>query len=179
MQFQLQDIFWAANPSLDLSVTKSDFKSNNWILCIMHMFQSVSRTCNHNIIHANMTDRECGIRCTEAEWGFHNTWIFVQISLSVCCMSFWVFFYWGAEVAFSSAFHFRMTAANELKKGSCVWPESDVLSTGKWMECYNWPAFSECKSQLVLAQPNRNAGCWPTLSPIPQILVHGHENEHF
>ena len=30
--------FTAANPSLDLSVMNSDFKCNNWILCIMHGF---------------------------------------------------------------------------------------------------------------------------------------------
>ena len=28
----------AANPSLDFSVMKSDFKCNNWIVSVMHMF---------------------------------------------------------------------------------------------------------------------------------------------
>ena len=130
MQFQLQDIFRAANPSLDLSETKSDFKSNNWILCAMHMFQSVSRTCNHNIIHANMTDRECGIRCTAAEWGFHNTWIFVQISLSVCCMSFWVFFYWGGWG--------RIFISLPLRHDSSEWTEERKLCLARKWWIQHW-----------------------------------------
>ena len=51
-----------------------------------------------------------------------------------------------AEAPFSSAVWFSVTAANELKNGSCILPGSvssgsAALSMGKWIKRYNWPTF--------------------------------------
>ena len=63
-----------------------------------------------------------------------------------------------------------MTVANELKNGSCILPESvlagsEVLSARKWFKYNDWPTSLKCQSPLAVAQPQKKASCWRTLSP--------------
>ena len=41
-----------------LKCNKSDFKHNIWILSVMHMFGWANRSCIHNNVHTDITDRE-------------------------------------------------------------------------------------------------------------------------
>ena len=108
-------------------------------------------------------------RLTENPGGrFHNTWIFVQYStLKICCR-----------------IRFSMSAANELKNGSCIFQGSvsagsEVLITGKWTIHYYWPASPKCKSQLAVAHLHENTGCWWTPSLPSDTCMQRHENHHF
>ena len=180
----------AAIPSADLSVMKSDcFKHNSQILSIMHLFWSEQNTSttlfkptwttensNQHTLHHH--------RMEYPAWRFHNTWIFVWYSSLKVCL--WVFesFYWWPRAPFSTAFHFGMTAANELKNGSCILPgsvlaESEVLSMGKWTKHYDWPASLKCKSRLAVAQPQESVICWRTLSLPLNTGTHRYEHDHF
>ena len=173
------------------------------------IFMHTPYLCEDFMIHGYLSIHHIRVRIswymdiypyTISEWGFHDTWTFIHTpyqrddfmthgylcmhsSLSICCMSFWIFLLGalGADRQCSSAFLFNTVSltANELKKGNCVPPGSDGLSIRKWTQHYDRLACSECKSWLAMAQPLGNASCWPTLSCAQGTHTHGHENEHF
>ena len=161
-----------------------DFKHNAQVL--------IGEQNIHNVIRADMSDWEFkAARSTSPYYGVPQ----VKISQYMCIcpillsesllFEFLNLFYWGPKAPFSSAFHFSLAAAHELKNQrklhfarKCL-VRNVVLSMGKWTKHYNWPASWKCKSQPAVAQPEENASCWRTLSLPSDTHMHRHENYHF
>ena len=135
--------------------------------------------------HANMNDREFKAAYITSPY-YWVPWEKISQYMDICPI-------FHSEIllqefsnlsTFSSAFRFSMSAANELKNGSCILQGSvsagsEVLITGKWTIHYYWPASPKCKSQLAVAQPHENASCWWTLSLPSDTCMNSHENDHF
>ena len=99
------------------------------------------------------------------------------------CMNLWISLLVAEDPVFVSL-PFGMTAANELRNGSCILPGnvspgSDILSDGNWTKCFDWRAALKWKSWLAVAQPQENAGCLQTLSISPDTCTHWHKNDPF
>ena len=144
--------FRAANLSLDLSVVKSDFKCNNWILSM------VKKTPIHNVIHASMNDTGLNTASITSSY-YGEPWVKILRYMYICpiflseslLLEFLISFYRWPSTPFLSAFHSGMTAINKLKNRTCtllrsVSPRSCILSMGKWIKHYGWPASFKCKS---------------------------------
>ena len=180
-----------ANPTLELSVMKSNDKCNNWTLSLMHMFWYANRTCIHNVTDADMKNREFNTAYTTSlYYGVPRMKISQDMDICLIFLSESLLYEflnlstggWGPHYCQPPVS--IMTATNELKNGSCISPgciptKSDILSTGKWTKHYDWPTSFKCKSWLAVAQPQENASCWWTLSLPPDTRMHKHENDHF
>ena len=102
----------------------TDFMCNNWILSMMHMLRWVNRTCIHNIIHANMNDREADAAYITAAYvtALLSTRIFVSIFLNECPLHKFLNLFTGGKGPISITLSLWHGSSNKLKKGKHILP---------------------------------------------------------
>ena len=151
----------------------------------------MNRTRIHNVTHTNMNDWEFKAAYMKSlYYGVPQVKISKYMDFCPICLSESLLYEFLIFLLVTEA---PVFISLPLRLDRCKWTEvqwklhfarkslgrKSSTKCGKWTKPYDRHASLKCKSRLAVAQPQKIASCWQTLSLHSETQTHRHENNHF